>query len=276
VEDDYAYVAYADSGLLIIDVSDPSNPVEVGSYDTQGYAVSIDISGTYAYIADHVSGFHIVDISDPENPFRVGPGGRNVLEYVEVEGNYAYLLTDPSFFIVDISDPINPITVAVAAAFNSQFVHVQGRYAYMGGAYMGGGGFRVLDVSDPSDPTIVGVFSIPAGVNNACYSRGYAYLACYRSFTILRVIQQGGCDYSVGDVNDDGVFNGLDIVYGVSYLKGGNEPPYFCDCPPHGGWFVAGDVNGSCSYNGLDITYGVAYFKGGPGPIPCADCPPVE
>jgi hypothetical protein len=88
-----------------------------------------------------------------------------------------------------------------------------------------------------------------------------------------------GCPYVTGDVNGSNSYNGLDITYGVSYFKGGNDPfcPHgSCPIPPCDAFFYCGDVNGSCSYNGLDITYGVAYFKGGPGPIPCADCPPIE
>ncbi|UCC79311.1 MAG: right-handed parallel beta-helix repeat-containing protein [Candidatus Zixiibacteriota bacterium] len=88
--------------------------------------------------------------------------------------------------------------------------------------------------------------------------------------------QAGYCEYVIGDVNGSDNYNGLDITYGVAYLKGGSPPLYECNCPPYGVWFVSGDVNGSCSLNGLDITYGVAYFKGGPDPIPCPDCPPVR
>lgn len=82
------------------------------------------------------------------------------------------------------------------------------------------------------------------------------------------------CEYAVGDVNWSGSFNGLDITYGVAYLKGGNPP--LCEpcalCPD---WYYCGDVNASCSYNGLDITYGVSYLKGGPALMPCDDCPPA-
>ncbi|UCE67598.1 MAG: hypothetical protein JSU85_06195, partial [Candidatus Zixiibacteriota bacterium] len=84
-----------------------------------------------------------------------------------------------------------------------------------------------------------------------------------------------GYEYVVGDANASGGYNGLDITYGVAYFKGGNPPPYQCDCPPHGTWYVAGDVNASCDYNGLDITYGVSYLKGIiPERFPCPDCPP--
>jgi hypothetical protein len=90
----------------------------------------------------------------------------------------------------------------------------------------------------------------------------------------LLVTEAGGCAYVIGDVNDNGVFNGLDVTYGVAFFKGGPPPSYSCECPPYGTWFVAGDVNASCSFNGLDITYMVAFFKGGPGPQPCPDCLP--
>jgi hypothetical protein len=82
------------------------------------------------------------------------------------------------------------------------------------------------------------------------------------------------CDYVVGDINDSGGLNGLDVTYGVAYFKGGPPPPYQCECTPGNTWYVSGDANASCSFNGLDITYLVSYFKGGATPIPCGDCPP--
>ncbi len=84
------------------------------------------------------------------------------------------------------------------------------------------------------------------------------------------------CNYVPGDVNGaQGGFTGLDVVFGVNYLKYQNPPPrYSCDCPPHGVWYVVGDVNASCTFTGLDITKMVAYLKGGTPLVPCPDCPP--
>ncbi|HBC47947.1 MAG TPA: hypothetical protein DEO84_00755 [candidate division Zixibacteria bacterium] len=84
----------------------------------------------------------------------------------------------------------------------------------------------------------------------------------------------GGCNYRLGDINNNGRFTGMDVVYSVRYFKGGPPPPYSCDCPPHGSFFVAGDVNGSCTFNGLDVSGMVIYFKGGSAPVPCPECPP--
>jgi hypothetical protein len=87
------------------------------------------------------------------------------------------------------------------------------------------------------------------------------------------------CDYILGDINGNGVVNGVDVVYGTSYFKGGPPPPDNCalpegPCPQGNPFYAAGDVNGSCSFNGVDITYLTAYFKGGPGLICCPGCHP--
>lgn len=84
----------------------------------------------------------------------------------------------------------------------------------------------------------------------------------------------GICTYTPGDVNDDGHSGGMDIVYLVNYLKGGPEPPLFCDCGVYGLLMAASDANGDCAVNGLDVFYILNFCKGGPPPLSCIDCPP--
>ena len=96
---------------------------------------------------------------------------------------------------------------------------------------------------------------------------------------VTLVVLAGGCAYIPGDINGDGVANGIDVTFGVAYFKGGNPPPVDCHpfCPETPDpFYAAGDVNGSCSLNGIDITYFVAYLKGmQPALLFCPDCPPV-
>jgi hypothetical protein len=86
----------------------------------------------------------------------------------------------------------------------------------------------------------------------------------------------GQCQYVPGDINNVPPANGIDVTYGVAYLKGGNPPPVACPaCPQPQPFYAAMDVNGTCSTNGIDITYFVAFLKGGPGLMYCPECPPV-
>ncbi|RMF54336.1 MAG: T9SS C-terminal target domain-containing protein [Calditrichaeota bacterium] len=55
-----AYVADGEAGLRIIDVNDPSAPVEVGFYDTGGEAWGVYVSGNLAYVADVEDGLYII------------------------------------------------------------------------------------------------------------------------------------------------------------------------------------------------------------------------
>jgi len=76
----YAYVAVEaglwegvdyEAGLQVIDVSNPTNCVRVGGYDTSGLAVGVAVSGNYAYVADY-AGLQVIDVSNPANCVRVG------------------------------------------------------------------------------------------------------------------------------------------------------------------------------------------------------------
>ena len=81
------------------------------------------------------------------------------------------------------------------------------------------------------------------------------------------------CGGITGDANGNGQANGIDVVFLVNYLKGGNAPPDTCDCSTHGLLMALADGNGSCQVNGIDVTYMVGFLKGGPGLRCCPDCP---
>src|SRR4051794_40345987 len=67
-----AYVADGNSGLQVIDVSNPASPQRVGGYDTSGTAYGVTVSGNCAYVADFDSGLRVIDVSDPAHPQQVG------------------------------------------------------------------------------------------------------------------------------------------------------------------------------------------------------------
>jgi len=105
-------------------------------------------------------------------------------------------------------------------------------------------------------------------------SVGYFGSSDYSEVYTITIVS--GCDYVPGDINGNGSANGIDVTYGVTFLKGGAAPRDSCDCAPLSFPFYGGmDVNGSCSANGIDITFFVAYLKQlQPALLYCEDCPP--
>jgi hypothetical protein len=147
VKDNYAYCA-SGSGLLIFNVSNPSNPQLVGKLLMPNLALGVYVSGNYAYVAVGNSwggSLRVIDVSNPSNPREVGsfvtspryPWG------VYVSGNYAY--------------------VAVDHAYSSY----------------GDAGLRVIDVSNPSNPREVGFFETPGWAAGVYVSGNYAYVAAW-------------------------------------------------------------------------------------------------
>ena len=91
------------------------------------------------------------------------------------------------------------------------------------------------------------------------------------------MLERSICPYTPGDVNGDGGFNGLDVVYMVAFFKGGSAPAIDCHpyCPYEPNpFYAAGDVNGDCVFSGLDIVFFVNILNGGPHISFCPECPP--
>ena len=67
-----SYVLVADyKDIKVMDVSDTSNPVIAGNYDSLKNAVSITASGSTAFVADYNLGIAQLDITEITNPVLV-------------------------------------------------------------------------------------------------------------------------------------------------------------------------------------------------------------
>ena len=104
----YAYVANWYNGLVIVDVSNPTAPMLVGSRDTGVACGGVALSGNYAHVVDN--GFVIVDISDPTAPTLAGSYDTAGAAYaVAVSGNYSYVADGRNGLVILHTDvPVTP------------------------------------------------------------------------------------------------------------------------------------------------------------------------
>ncbi len=176
VSGNYAYAACSESGLIIMDISDPSSPILMGNYDTD-YAHSIAVSGNYAYVADGNTGLVVLDISDPSTPTFTGSysSGGDALA-VAVSDKYAYIADSwNGLLIVDISDPsASTLAGRYDTADPAMDVAVSGNHAYVADA---GTGLAIFDVSDPSSPILEGSYDTVGDAVNVAVSGNYSYVA---------------------------------------------------------------------------------------------------
>jgi len=162
----YAFVADYESGMQIVNVSNPASPTLAGSYDTAGNATDLVVSGNYAYIADGADGLVVVDISNPASPTLAGsydtPGDARG---VAISGNHAYVADDGGvgLQIIDISDPANPaFTAGYDTTGIAYGVAISGNHAYVADATSG---LQVVNISNPTSPVLEGTYD----------TAGYAY-----------------------------------------------------------------------------------------------------
>lgn len=177
VSGNYAYIADGEEGIKIIDISQPANPVQVGAFDTTGFAEGVYVQGGYAYVADYSGGMRVLDVSGPASPSEAAllwtPG---LVMNVTVQGNYAYMAVDADGLVtVDISDPTDPELAGHQDTPGFAVdVHVEGNYAYVADS---GEGLQVIDISNPASPTLTGSYDTPGTAGGVYVSGQYAYVA---------------------------------------------------------------------------------------------------
>ena len=172
----YAYIGKAKNLLEIVDVSNPSQPVIIGSEVLAVDMEQIDfyVSGNLLYIAGD-SGIGIIDISDPRKPHWISGGYDNqgvVGRCSTGIDNYLFLGTTNGLLILDISNPTKPVLVGSykGGIYDNNVydklwvddIYISGNYVYVVGSHSSSkegiksDTFLIFDVSDKTKPVLVG------------------------------------------------------------------------------------------------------------------------
>jgi hypothetical protein len=169
----YAYVA-TESGLKIIDLSSPQDPVEVGLYDAEGSCGGhVSVSEGYAYVTTGM-GFRVIDVTTPADPVGAGTyeagGGFSMCFWVEVSDDYAFTTWSDmwgplSLQVIDVSTPAQPFLVGSCEGWAAA---LSDGYAYS--PYL-----SVFDVSTPAQPEEVGSYEVD-GARDVAMSGRHAYV----------------------------------------------------------------------------------------------------
>jgi hypothetical protein len=271
---DYAYIS-GYSGDKIIDISNPAAPIEVGQFTVPGSPSDMICRGSYIYATVYDQGLQILSIADRVNPQWVGGSDTPGRALDIAISSYAYVADgDSGISIIRIEDLSNPIRLRNIRT-PARATDLAAGLGCMLAAAVGDSGVALFDITG-GEFIPIDMVRGPGQAMGVDADDEHVYLVAGEALDIFS-LQIAPCNYEPGEINGIPPDNGIDIIYAVTYFKGGAPPPLSCYCPPHGFLFVGGDVNGDCVFNGIDVTYYVGYLKGhNPNNRHCPACPPAE
>ncbi len=219
----YAYVADNDTdGLEIIDISDPTSPVKIGT--VSGSVDNMYVAGDYLYTSlSTPSEFEIYDVSEPANPVLVSSSTGYEFGATEVSGGYAYIAANyDGLVIYDVSDPVNPLFVGSYTGIDgfdlARELKVVGDLVFLTQGFGAGEVLDVIDVSDPTNPIKVG------GVSGNYYpgldvANNHVFAAAYSDGLISINIASTTNPYIVGSVYDGaGIARSVEVSGNYAFL----------------------------------------------------------
>jgi len=178
LSDSLVIVASYPGSFRVADISDPETPRVIVGLDSLGTSYSADFSAPFLYVASGYDGITVVDLSDTAMPQVVStldsPGRAFDLQ---VSGEHLYVAdADEGLQVYSLAQPANPQWLA-GLNLNAHAIRVVVRDSL---AYVGTGELYIVNVSDPSEPALLGHYA-PSGefANGAVeiYLRGtYCFL----------------------------------------------------------------------------------------------------
>jgi hypothetical protein len=179
---DIAYIIDGDEetpgGLVLIDVSDPTSPIQLSSWSDGGHPFELDVDGNFAYVADGFEGLEIINVTDPENPSEIAQyDGSGEIYDVQIVGDIAYVADwNWGLLILNVSDPTNPNLLASNSITGAcVHLHVEGNLVYASDHRSEQTGLVVYNISDPTNPLLVGTYMPDADIWNPFADGDYIY-----------------------------------------------------------------------------------------------------
>jgi hypothetical protein len=168
----YAYLGAYDATVPVYDVTDPEHPVALGSYQTSGaYAHDLSVDAGIAYINAWDAGFLAVDFTTPSTPVLLGSWTRTTAQNshsngtTTVAGRHIALHGDEGYGahldVLDVDPSSATFMTSLASYKTRDFVSIHNIMAFGAKAYFAyyQDGIRVLDLSDPAAPALVGYYN---------------------------------------------------------------------------------------------------------------------
>lgn len=151
-----AFIADKDNGLVIVDIKDPANPKILSTYNSfSARDVVLSKDGTKAFVADHSRGLLVLNITNLNSPMKLAElatSGAALEIILSDDESKAYIANSTNLAIFDISD-VNNGNVSSLGRFtdtNVQSIALSSDESKVFILNSRDNNIRVVNVSDPS------------------------------------------------------------------------------------------------------------------------------
>lgn len=153
-----AFLSLGEGGLMIVDITDPSNPIITGVFQPGGSVNGVAINGNLAWITAGADGIWVLDVTNPTDPIIVNKikTGQLAID-VDLSNGRAFLLNNSKLVILDSGNPTSPQVLA------EMDLEVQGRRIQVSDdrAFIAAreNGVITIDLSDINMPVELGTIA---------------------------------------------------------------------------------------------------------------------
>ncbi len=164
-------------GFIVVNIGDPANISVDKEINLPGPTTGITIKNNLAFVVSYFN-YYIYDISDPKNPLQIGFYVFDSLAFRSViAGDYAFI-AGSGLVVLDISNPASPEFVTKYSYSGGPSLYndlaIEGDYIYLLDGY---GDFEIVNISDPTNPTLAGLYTGPGESDDIKVYGDEVYLA---------------------------------------------------------------------------------------------------
>jgi hypothetical protein len=200
----------------------PPPDVLVGTWNSPGSALGVEVDGAFAYLADGTAGVQILDLGEPDSPVPLGAYNTTGTAWsVDAEGDWIYVADGASgLTAINVASPAHP---TVGGTYNSPgtayAVDVAGDRAYLAD---GTGGLRVVSVTNPASLTSASGLVLAGPAYDVDVEGDVAWVAAYDAGLVAVNITTPLVPALLGTLDTAGTAYGVAVDGDLAYVADGS------------------------------------------------------
>jgi len=226
IDGEFAYVACWDSGLKIVNYTDPTNLTEVGSYNDGVEVGATFVSNDVAIVTKTDGGILILNVSDPTNPQKLSQyNATGIPNVCTIRNNIAFVAywedTGSRIVFLNITNPSIPVFIGqYNDTMDTYDFHLNDDLLIIANDVSGVYFVNISNLTNPIKITEIDTSSLAEGVDTI---DNYAFIGDSNTLEVIDFSDFTNLQI-VGSYDDTGATQKLqivdDLVYAVNYPKG--------------------------------------------------------